>query len=335
MVGWRVLGQVFGLYLLSGILMGCAAAPGAGAEAAKEELAPRFAPQVAVAAPAAPSPPEAPAGQPSSIVNILLLGVDSWETLSGRSDAIVLVSVDVEHGRVLLTSVPRDMRVSLDGLAQPQRINAAYARGGAPLARATLERVLDVDIPYYAVVNFSGFARIIDTLGGVTIDVPSNIIDLEFPAMNGVDYEPFIALAGLHHFDGETALKYARTRKASPDGDFNRIVRQQQVLRALKAQALTPRALLQIPALYVEFRNAVDTDLSLDVVVDLARLAATIEGEAIASYAIDETSGLVTAHVIDGVFVLEPDIAGIRAGLNQRLVALAAGPQHVAESAGS
>lgn len=267
------------------------------------------------------------------IVNILLLGVDSRETLSGRSDAIVLLSVDTAHKRVLVTSVPRDLRVSLDGLSQPQRINAAYAHGGAELALAKLEQLLDVDIPYYAVVNFSGFARIVDTFGGVTIDVPADIVDKEFPAADGVSHEPFELKAGVQHLDGETALKYARTRKSSPTGDFGRMYRQQQVLQALKAQALTPRTVMRIPALYNDFRHAVVTNISLQTVVQLARIARSVDAENTSSLSIDEASGLVSAQSVNGMFVLEPDLIGIRSALRERIAALAEVTPQVARTA--
>ncbi len=278
-------------------------------------------------------PRDEPAEETPQIVNILLLGVDSWETHSGRSDAIVVLSIDTAHKRVLVTSVPRDLRVSLDGLSQPQRINAAYAHGGAELARAKLAQVLDVDIPYYAVVNFSGFARIVDTFGGVTIDVPADIVDLEFPAADGVNHEPFEIEAGVQHLDGETALKYARTRKSSPTGDFGRMYRQQQVLQALKAQALTPRTVLRIPALYNDFRHAVQTNISVQMVVQLARIARGVDAEDMGSFAIDEASGLVTAQYVNGMFVLEPDLGGIRSNLRQHIASLAEGAPQVARTA--
>lgn len=267
------------------------------------------------------------------IVNILLLGVDSWESLTGRSDAIVVLSIDTAHKRVLVTSVPRDLRVSLDGLSQPQRINAAYAHGGAELARTKLEDVLNVDIPYFAVVNFAGFARIVDTFGGVTVDVPADIVDMEFPAADGVNHEPFELKAGVQHLDGETALKYARTRKSSPTGDFGRMYRQLQVMRALKAQALTPRTLLRIPVLYNDFRHAVQTNISLQMLVQLARVGRSVDAEDIGSFAIDEASGLVAAQFVDGMFVLEPDLAGIRSILRERIASLAAGAPQVARTA--
>jgi len=300
----KALLKLCSLCLLIGIVVGCA-------------------PAVAVpnADGALESPEQSTAGA-SNVVSILLLGVDSWDTLSGRSDAIVILSIDMERKWVLLTSVPRDLRVSLDGLPQPQRINAAYAHGGAELARAKLEDVLDVAIPYYAVVNFSGFARVVDTLGGVTIDVPTDIRDLQYPAADGVNYEPFELKAGVQHLDGETALKYARTRKSSPTGDFGRMYRQQQVMNALKEQALTPRTLLRIPALYNDFRHAVSTNISLQMLVRLARVARSVDAESISSYAIDEASGLVTAQYVDGVFVLEPDLAGIRSTLRARIASL-------------
>ena len=302
------------IILLTGLLVGCAPANSGSTSAPAVE------------------PENERAEEPSQIVNILLLGVDSWETHAGRSDAIVVLSIDTANKRVLVTSVPRDLRVSLDGLAQPQRINAAYAHGGAELARTKLEHVLDVDIPYYAVVNFSGFARIVDTFGGVTIDVPADIVDREFPATDGVNHEPFELKAGVQHLDGETALKYARTRKSSPTGDFGRMYRQQQVLQALKAQALTPRTVLRIPALYNDFRHAVQTNVSLQMVVRLAGVARGVEAEDIDSFAIDEASGLVDARFVDGMFVLEPDLVGIRSNLRKRIASLAEGAPQVART---
>ena len=338
MANAKALWQVISLFLLAGMLVGCGAVPDATAPTRAAEQREVPSPEAAPKAESAASEThegETTNDENPAVVNILLLGVDSWDTLSGRSDAIVVVSVDTEHRRVLLTSVPRDLRVSLDGHVQPQRINAAYAYGGAELARATLEQVLAIEIPYHAVVNFAGFARIIDTLGGVTLDVPADIIDLQFPAADGINYEPFELAAGVHHLDGETALKYARTRKSSPNGDFSRMDRQHQVMRALKAQALTPRTLLRIPALFREFRNAVDTNISLDMAVRLARVATDVERDDVHSYAIDESSGLVASQIIDGVFVLEPDLANIRSALSERIAALAEEVPHVAGSTGS
>ncbi len=307
--------KVLSLCLFAGMLVGCATE----ASVSKSDQA--------------VEPIDERAEESPQIVNILLLGVDSWDALSGRSDAIAMLSIDVDHKRVLLTSVPRDLRVSLDGLPQPQRINAAYAHGGAELARAKLEHVLGVNIPYYAVVNFSGFARIVDTLGGVTIDVPADIADMQFPAADGINYEPFVLKAGVQHLDGETALKYARTRKSSPTGDFGRMYRQQQVMHALKAQALTPRTLLRLPALYNDFRHAVSTNISLQTLVLLAKFASSVDADSIDTYAIDEASGLVTAQYVDGMFVLEPDLVAIQAVLRERIASLAEEAPQVARTA--
>lgn len=309
--------RIFCLFLLTGLLAGCAAAASTPRPDQTAE------------------PTEEQTDESSQTVNILLLGVDSRESLSGRSDAIVILSIDTAQKRALLTSVPRDLRVSLDGLPQPQRINAAYAHGGAELARAKLEQVLDVEIPYFAVVNFAGFARIVDTLGGVTIDVPSDINDMRYPAADGINFEPFALKAGVHHLDGETALKYARTRKSSSSGDFGRMYRQRQLMHALKAQALTPRTLLRIPALYSEFRHAVNTNIPLQTIVRLARVASDVSADDVSSYAIDEESGLVSVRYIDGMFVLEPDLAAIRSALHQRLAALAAEAPQIARTGAS
>jgi len=257
--------------------------------------------------------------------------VDSWNTLSGRTDTIMVVTVDAEHQTALLTSLPRDVLVNLEGHGQ-QRINAAYVLGGPELARRSVERLLGVPIPYYAVINFSGFERVIDALGGVTITVPQDIYDPLYPAPDGIHYEPFSLPAGTHHMDGATALKYARMRMADPAGDFGRARRQQQLLQALKQQALTPRTLLRIPTLYQEFRNRVDTNLPLSAVLNLARIALTIDGNAVHAQVIDPQSKLVSASSLDGMYVLVPDVPAIQTFMRESIALLAEGPSRLQEA---
>ena len=186
----------------------------------------------------------------------LIIGVDDRKDgneTTVRSDTLMLLRVQPRSGGVSLLSIPRDTRVMIRGRGQ-SKINAAYAYGylhpqelyadnvsqqeaGMALAAETVEEFVGIRDFYYRVdyviqINFAGFARLIDALGGVTIDVPKQIIDETYPTEDygvmRVEFSP-----GLQQLDGAQALIYARTRHA--DNDFGRIQRQQQVTQAVIA----------------------------------------------------------------------------------------------------
>lgn len=263
-----------------------------------------------------PKPPAFSLG--NERVNILLMGVDSrpGETDPPRSDVMMVVSVDPLTHRVAMLSIPRDLWVPIPGFGE-NRINTAYfdgevkklPGGGPALAEKTIQYNFGVHINYYIVVNFGGFKKGVDALGGVTIDVPRDINDPLFPD-DVYNFKPLFIAKGVHHFNGQEALDYARTRHA--DSDFGRMRRQQQVLVAVKEQALTPETLLKIPALWASRDNAVWTDLTLDKIIALAQLARDVKAENIKEAVVDESMalGIVTPG---GAMVLWPDREKIRA----------------------
>ncbi|MCA9924874.1 MAG: LCP family protein, partial [Anaerolineales bacterium] len=167
------------------------------------------------------------------------------------------------------------------------RINTAFVYGsagnnpvgGAALALQTVEYNLGVRINHYFMVDFSAVVKGVDTLGGVDVYVPADLSDPTYPDMN-YGYDPLFIPAGMNHFDGQTALKYARTRHA--DNDFGRAQRQQQVILAARDKALglgLTSLLSRAPVLYQQLEQGVRTDLSLDQLVRLAKTVGDIPSE--------------------------------------------------------
>jgi len=220
-------------------------------------------------------------------VNILLLGSDTRGTDEvARSDTMILVTVNPETKQVSMLSIPRDLLVSIPNYGQ-DKINAAYAYGsqtsytGAGLAVATVEYNFGVTIDYFAEVDTFGMASIIDTLGGVTLDVDAPIKDDEYPGA-GNNYMRVIFHTGLQHMNGTQAVQFARTRH--DDNDFARGNRQQQLLRALQEQGIDLNLLSKATELLTELGNTFRTDLSPTQVLALAKLGSKITPNDIHSY---------------------------------------------------
>lgn len=170
--------------------------------------------------------------------NIALLGIDSREDNNvGRSDAIVILTVDKKHKKLKLTSIARDTYVSIDGHSK-DKLTHAYAYGKSQLAVKTLNQNFDLEIKDYVTMNFFGLSRVIDYIGGVTVDVDEKELnELNkniFPEMRylGVDC-PDLTSAGIQLLNGGQAVCYARIRHT--DSDIMRGNRQKEVLTAMFA----------------------------------------------------------------------------------------------------
>jgi LCP family protein required for cell wall assembly len=244
--------------------------------------------------------PNAPIASPlTGGMNLLIVGVDerAGHPEEGvRSDTLILVHLDALGRWVSMLSIPRDTRVELPDIGST-KINTAYGQGyagaetlyrpgttpqqgGMALAAQTVERLLLLPergqhVDAIAQINFDGFAKVIDVLGGVDIDVPTLIVDDEYPTPDfgimRIEFKP-----GVQHMDGATALIYARTRHA--DSDFGRAERQQQVLRAIAAKLRARGSLGQAwlaPGLLEGLDGAVTTTLPIarpDVLLGMAWL---------------------------------------------------------------
>jgi LCP family protein required for cell wall assembly len=226
-------------------------------------------------------------------VNILLLGIDKRpDEQYARTDTMILVTVDPATGKAGMLSIPRDLWVTVPGYSE-NRINTAhyqgdkngYPGGGPALAMKTVQYNLGVPVHFYVRVDFDGFRRIVNTLGGIDVDVAQTINDPKYPDEN-YGYDPFYIEAGRQHLDGDMALKYARTR-ATQGADFARARRQQQVLIAIREKALAVGAVPKIPELWATMADTVQTDLQLVDILELTKLADQITGEDIQSAVID------------------------------------------------
>ncbi|QPQ30512.1 LCP family glycopolymer transferase [Lysinibacillus sp. JNUCC 51] len=166
--------------------------------------------------------------------SVLMLGVDERKNDSGRSDTMIVVTVNPEKHTMKMLSIPRDTRTEIIGHNSVDKINHAYAYGGVPMAVNTVEHFLDIPIDYYVFVNMEGFLQIIDTIGGVTID---NDMDLT--------YNTYHYPKGEITLDGDNALIFSRIRYEDPRGDFGRQIRQRQIIEAVLKKASTPSILLK------------------------------------------------------------------------------------------
>jgi polyisoprenyl-teichoic acid--peptidoglycan teichoic acid transferase len=224
-------------------------------------------------------------------LTMLLMGVDRRQDEPSRSDTMILVNIDPVTKTARMLAIPRDLTVIIPGYGV-HKVNAAYAfgdadklpGGGAGLVVRTIETNFGIRIDYYAEVDFNGFVKLVDTLGGVTLDVPYPIKDDAYPA-SGTNYMRVYFSAGWQHMDGARALEYARTRH--DDGDGNRSVRQEQVLLALRQQAVNLDLLPKAGELLAEIGDAVRTDLPPTKALQLARLATEFSPASITSYSLD------------------------------------------------
>jgi LCP family protein required for cell wall assembly len=225
-------------------------------------------------------------------ITLLLLGVDQRETEASRSDTMILVNIDPVTKSASMMAIPRDLKVIVPGYGV-HKINAAYAfgdadkvpGGGPGLAMRTIEANFGITVDYYATVNFAGFTKIIDTVGGLTIDVPYPIKDDAYPA-EGNNYMRVYFKTGWQHMNGTQALEYARTRH--DDGDELRSVRQQQVLLALRQQAISLDLISKAPDLIAELGDTIRTDMPLTKALQLAKLGTQIDTSAIKEVSLND-----------------------------------------------
>jgi LCP family protein required for cell wall assembly len=228
-------------------------------------------------------------------LTIALLGTDRNRASSiWRTDSIILAFVVQGSGRIGLLSVPRDLWVHIPdhGDGRINTVDALGERGQQPgggraLLDKTLRHNLGVPVDHVVYVDFDGFVRIVDAVGGVTVDVEKPIADI-FPDPQSPTGEFHMDLAvGPQHLDGRTALAYCRSRLST--SDFDRARRQRQVLLALWKQAFTVDTLAQAPQLWDTFGDSFETDLSLGQAVQLAQWVYGIDAANVRSTCLDAT----------------------------------------------
>lgn len=246
------------------------------------------------------------------IINILLVGCDTRKQGgAGRSDSMILVSVNEETEKIHLTSIMRDCYVSIPNRAN-NRINAAYAFGGGSLLLKTIESNFDVDVDRYVAFDFYSFVDVVDSMGGVEIEVSEAEIPIlnayvkELNRLNGrADDDYLVKQSGLQLLNGTQALGYARIRYVG-NGDFERTERQRIVVQKLFEKAKTMN-LLELNDLLNILLPEVKTNLTQDEIVSLALKAVNYLGYEMDSLRLP-VDGSYKSMRVNGMAVLGIDL---------------------------
>lgn len=188
-------------------------------------------------------------------INVLIMGIDArGKEQNSRSDTMILASINPQDKKIAMVWIPRDTRIEVSK-DHYEKINAVNCINGPEAACETVSTLLDTNVDYYAVANFNGFSKIVDTLGGVTIDVEKN--------MHHYDPDPTLNInlkKGVQKLNGADALRYVRFR-GDPMADISRTGRQQKFIRAVAAEMFSSKTIFKLPQLIPELTASVRTNI--------------------------------------------------------------------------
>ncbi|OGI16461.1 MAG: hypothetical protein A2Z52_01355 [Candidatus Moranbacteria bacterium RBG_19FT_COMBO_42_6] len=265
-------------------------------------------------------------GMEKERINILLLGIaGKGKPGQNLTDTIMIASINPKSSQVALLSVPRDFYAEVPDLNFQSKINSVYQYGintykdnnrAAELVSDTIRSITSLNIDYYVVLNFDGFQKIIDSVGGINIINERDIYDARYPGPN-YSYETFSLAKGFQQLDGATALKYVRERHNDPEGDFGRAKRQQQVLQATKNKIFSTGTMLNVVALNNLFNalgETIQTDIQAEEIGSFLELSKKLDTQNINNLVLDawnKESLLKVSHVFFGetrAFALIPRV---------------------------
>lgn len=263
------------------------------------------------------------------ITNILLLGSDTNHLVNaGRTDVMMIVSLNMTANTINLLSIPRDLYVYVPGHGM-NKINVAYGYGnmeeegrGAELIKETIRYNLGVEIDYYARVNFADFKGIIDALGGIemTVDCPIEDWRLIDPALDPQDeasWELVTLPVGLHRMDGDQALWYVRSRRTS--SDFDRGRRQQDMIRAIWRNVRSMGLFEQVTDVWPQALELVTTDMVLTDITRFIPLAMNLETNRLSSFTFTQNVHVKSGYSAGGSYILEQDREAVAALMREFL----------------
>lgn len=214
---------------------------------------------------------------PDEAENILVLGADADpDGTSKRSDTMMLVRVNPQGECLSILSMPRDLIVDIPGYGQ-DKINAAYAMGGVPLAIDTVKKLTDQPIHHFVLVDYTGFEQAVDALGGVYVDIDQRYFNDNSDAYWGQSYEPIDIHPGYQKLGGKDALSFVRYRHT--DSDFMRIARQQHFISDVKAQSFKWGNLTRIPELADVFASNTTSDIGRSDILSLTKFMLGVESD--------------------------------------------------------
>lgn len=233
----------------------------------------------------------------SEPISVLLMGVDARDgSTSGRTDTMIVATINPETESTKMVSIPRDTYTEMVGRGTQDKITHASAFGGADMAMNTVENFLNVPIDYYATINFDGFEDIVDAVGGVTVENDFAFSD------NGHDFPE-----GEIELDGEEALTYVRMRKEDPRGDLGRNERQRQVLEAVANKGQSVTSITRIGDYLDVVEENVRTNMTFD---DMKDLRSNYFGARNDIENINFENG--QDRTIDGIYYMEQDPAEVQ-----------------------
>ncbi|ASN04235.1 LCP family glycopolymer transferase [Virgibacillus necropolis] len=224
-------------------------------------------------------------------LNILLLGVDARANDRGRSDALMVMSLDPENNKMQIVSIPRDTRTMIVGKGFNDKINHAYAYGGADMSVATVENFLDIELDYFVRMNMQGLDALVDQLGTITIDNKIAWQDGKYNFTKGPTT-----------MDGDKTMHFVQMRKQDPAGDFGRTARQRQVIQGIVNKGASVASVSKINGVIDVLGNNMTTNLDFD---DMKKLLSGYKGtrENVVSYMMKGNG-----TTIDGTYYLQvPD----------------------------
>jgi len=194
--------------------------------------------------------------------NILVVGLDNVEG-SHRTDTIMVLHVSPSDKKLYVVAIPRDTILEVPGVGLT-KINHAYAFGGINLTRKALQKFFGINIPFTVAINIDGLAKVIDTLGGLTINVEKRMYYVDYAGGLYVDLYP-----GLQHLNGRQALGYVRFRHDTT-GDIGRILRQQKFMRALASKIVAKKDVLSAPRVITSLLSNINTNMGVRQILGLS-----------------------------------------------------------------
>jgi polyisoprenyl-teichoic acid--peptidoglycan teichoic acid transferase len=192
--------------------------------------------------------------------SVLMLGEDSRQGEKGRTDTIIVLTVNPNNNSVKMLSIPRDTRTEIIGKGFDDKINHAHAFGGVEMTMDTVENFLDIPIDYYMKVNMLGFKDIVNAVGGVTVQ---NTLDFTY---EGVHFP-----VGKITLNGEDALKYSRMRYDDPNGDFGRNTRQRQIIEQVIKEGASISSLTNFSDIFQALGTNIKTNLTFEQMVEIQK----------------------------------------------------------------
>lgn len=261
-------------------------------------------------------------GEDLGQVNVLLLGIGG-QGHNGPylSDTIILAQIRPDIKTVVMTAIPRDYLVDIPGYGK-RKINSAFAEGyykyknfndAGKMAREAVEKVTGINIPYFVVIDFSGFEKAIDKVGGLEVQIDRTFTDYTYPDENYGYLPPQTFKEGIEKMNGKRALIFARSRHAGGQegSDFARSQRQQKIIKAFKAKVISLNLVTDISTLNNLINTLADhlhTNISLTEIFRIFTLGKDIDSNKIITTSLDPSSKLICSDILpeNGAYVLVP-----------------------------